>query len=358
MMLRLGINALTAAAIVLLASPAVSDSSVVVLMYHRFGEDRFPSTSIRVEQFEAHLGHLRDGGYSVVPLAEVVAAVNDGRPLPPRAVAITIDDAYRSVYDVAFPRLVAHGFPFTVFVATDPVDRGTKAYMSWDQMRSMADQGASFANHGATHDSLIERRPDENDGAWRDRIRADIDKGRRRLSAELEPIPSVFAYPYGEYDATVAKIVREFGYIAFGQQSGAVGPHGDPRALPRFPMAEAFGAIDPFRTKVASLPMPVESVVPWDPVVTAPQPIIEVQLGKTDARLGELACFVGGQGRVEPRWIEPRRRFTVRPGQPLDTGRHRVNCTAPGPEGRYLWFSHAWIVRAPDGPAEPAPPSR
>ena len=87
----------------LLTTSALAADSAVVLMYHRFGEDRFPSTSIRVEQFQAHLKYLKDSGYTVVPLADVHAAINDGSPLPGRAVAITIDDAYRSVYDVAFP---------------------------------------------------------------------------------------------------------------------------------------------------------------------------------------------------------------------------------------------------------------
>jgi peptidoglycan/xylan/chitin deacetylase (PgdA/CDA1 family) len=339
------IHVLTAALIVLLAPPVVADSGAVVLMYHRFGEDRFPSTSIRVEQFEAHLQHLRDGGYTVVPLTDVLDALAGGRSLPCRAVAITIDDAYRSVYDVAFPLLAEHGFPFTVFVATDPVDQGLAAYMSWDQMREMATHGASFANHGASHESWIARRPDETDGAWRTRVTADVSRGWRRLSAELEPIPSVFAYPYGEYDRAAAELLRESGYVAFGQQSGATGPLSDRRALPRFPLAEAFGDMDSFRTKVASLPLPVEAVVPWDPVVTTDRPSVEVTLGDTLARSEELACFVSGQGRVEPRWIESDRRFSVAPEQPLGPGRQRVNCTAPRDDGRYFWFSHPWIVR-------------
>ncbi len=80
------------------AVPASAADSAVVLMYHRFGEDRYPSTSIRIEQFEAQLEHLQVNGYAVVPLADVAAAINDDAPLPDRAVAITIDDAYRSVY--------------------------------------------------------------------------------------------------------------------------------------------------------------------------------------------------------------------------------------------------------------------
>jgi len=330
------------------AMPVAAADSAVVLMYHRFGEDRYPSTSIRIDQFEAQLKHLRDNNYTVVPLTDVIAALNDVQPLPPRAVAITIDDAYRSVYEVGYPRLREYGYPFTVFVATDPVDQGLSAYMTWEQMRTMLEGGATFANHGASHDSLIARSADESDNAWLGRVRADVDKGWQRLSTELDSIPGVFAYPYGEYDTDVANMLHEAGYIAFGQQSGAVGSHSDTRALPRFPMAEAFAGMDQFRTKVASLPMPVLAVTPWDPVVTTRQPRIEVTLGDVNeaARLAELACFVSGQGRVEVQWLETGRLFAVGPDKPVGPGRQRVNCTAPRSDGRYLWFSHAWIVRS------------
>ena len=185
----------------------------------------------------------------------------------------------------------------------------------------------------------------ETDGARLAKVRADVEKGARRLSEELEPLAGVFAYPYGEYDTSTADLLKELGYISFGQHSGATGPHSDPRALPRFPMAESFGDIGQFRTKVASLPMPVLGVEPWDPVTSGSRPRIEVTLGDTDARLSNLACFVGGQGRVEVEWREPERRFAVGPEEPLASGRQRVNCTAPRSDGRYLWFSHPWIVQ-------------
>lgn len=329
------------------AMPVMSADSAVVLMYHRFGEDRYPSTSIRVEQFEAQLKYLHDNEYTVVPLTDVMAAINDSKPLPEHAIAITIDDAYQSVYKVAYPLLREYGYPFTVFVATDPVDQGLSAYMSWDHMREMAGDGVMFANHGASHSSVIERLADESDSVWLERLRKDVNHGWQRLSAELDALPGVFAYPYGEYDTVAANLLREAGYISFGQHSGAVGPHSDSRALPRFPMAEAFANMDQFRTKVASLPMPVLEVSPWDPIVSTSQPRIEVRLGAGDgkARLAELACFVSGQGQVEVQWLETDRLFAVGAGQPIGSGRQRVNCTAPRSDGRYLWFSHPWIIR-------------
>jgi len=333
----------------LFSQPLDADDSAVVFMYHRFGEDRFPSTSIRVDQFRRQMDYLRDGGFTVIPLTQLMAFLSGSQALPSRAVVITVDDAYRSVYEVAYPLLSEYGFPFTVFVSTDPVDSKLSGYLSWDQVREMAANGVTFANHGAGHIHMVQRQTDETEINWQHRIGTDIEKGWQRLAEELsstiKPLQGVFAYPYGEYDTGVAKLLTERGYIAFGQQSGAVGRHSDQRVLPRFPMAEAFAGIDGFRTKANSLPLPVLDVAPWDPVTDDSLPEITITLARSDARLGELACFVGGHGKVEVRWVEPNTRFIVGPGQVLGKGRHRVNCTAPRHDGRYYWFSHQWIVQ-------------
>lgn len=322
--------------------------SAVVLMYHRFGEDRYPDTNIKIDQFEAQLNVLKEEGYSVVPLQELLDALNGGKSLPEKAVVITIDDAYRSIYEVAFPRLREYGFPFTVFVSTDGVDKGFSAYMTWEQMREMEGRGVTFANHGAAHISMITPLKGESGEERIRRVLEDVETGWSRLSEELQPIPGVFAYPYGEFDSEVANRLRDMGYISFGQHSGAVGPKSDFRALPRYPVAEAFADIQEFKVKINSLPMPVEEVIPWEPCTVEKQPEIAVRLGELDASTDKLSCFIGGQGRVLIRWIEDKKKFSVGPQNPFGPGRQRVNCTVPGNDGRFYWFSHPWFVQVPE----------
>ena len=331
------------------ADQARAEDSAVVFMYHRFGETAYPSTSIRVTQFEAHLDHLENGGYTIVSLAEILSSLRDGASLPERAVAITIDDAYRSVYEIAYPLLEARGYPFTVFVATDPVDQGLPDYMTWEQMRAMQEGGASFANHGASHASLIERRTDETEAQRLARVRADVERSAKRLSEELSPLEGVFAWPYGEFDSATADQLASMDYVSFGQHSGAIGPTSDLRALPRYAMNEAYAEIGEFRTKAASLPLPVLNIDPWSPVTSDTRPRIEVTLGESTARLDELACFIGGQGQVGVDWLVPGRRFAVGPEREFPAGRHRVNCTAPGSDGRYQWFGYLWIIGGSSG---------
>lgn len=325
-----------------------ASGTAVVLMYHRFGEDRYPETSIQISQFEAQLELLKNEGFCLVPLSSLVSALTEEEPLPPKAVVITIDDAYRSIYEVAYPRLRAYGFPFTVFVATEPVDKGFSAYMTWEQMREMEGGGATFANHGTGHLSMIDRLKGESEEDRITRVVEDVTNGQKRLSEELRPIAGVFAYPYGEFDGRIAERLRKMGYICFGQHSGALNSGSDRRALPRFPISEAYSDIDEFRIKISSLPLPVDVLNPWEPVVNQTFPEIRVTLGESEACFSRLSCFVGGQGRVPIRWIEAGKKFSVVPQDRLTPGRHQVNCTVQRNDGRYFWFSHPWFVKSSD----------
>jgi len=343
---------LTCMLLALLASSIFScvhaeESQAVVLMYHHFGMDKYPSTNIRLAQFDAHLDYLAQAEYQVWPLAKVVDYVRRQKPFPGRVVAITIDDAYRSVFEEAYPRLRERGWPFTVFIATDGIDQHFQAYMSWQQMREMQQYGASFENHSATHDHLIRRQTGETTGQWRKRIQDDINRAWRRIKTELGKAPAFFAYPYGEYNEMLAELVSEMGMVAFGQQSGPVGLGADLRALPRFPMAERFAALSDFKQKLQSLAFPVTAIRPWEPVVvTKAAPRMEVELAKSDAQLNQLSCFVSGQGAVQIDWLNRKaRHFAVQAPAALPRGRSRYNCTAPSSQpGRYFWFSHLWIV--------------
>lgn len=333
-------------------------NSAVVFMYHRFGEDRYPATSVRLEAFAGQLELLEAGGFEVIGLRRLLAFLGGVGDLPERAVVLTIDDAYASIHTHAWPLLRERGLPFTVFVATDPVDEGFGDYLDWGQLREMASGGVTFANHGAGHLHLPRRLDGESESRWRERVRADLLRGADRLRTELGAtgavIDDVFAYPYGEYDPDVASIVQELGWIAFGQQSGAVGVASDRRTLPRYPINEAYSGLEDFRTKANSLPLAVTRIEPWDPV-TGPEPMLDVWLAPSEARLRSLTCFVGGQGEVAVNWVEPEHRFRVAPAAPLSPGRQRVNCTAPGPSGRYYWFSHQWLVRDAGDRPQPRP---
>jgi biofilm PGA synthesis lipoprotein PgaB len=325
------------------------ENQAVVLMYHRFGESQHPSTNIKLAQFDAHLDFLSQAGYEVWPLKKVVRHLTEKRPFPTQVVAISIDDAYLSVYTEAYPRMKQRGWPFTVFVSSDAVDNRISAFMNWQQMREMQAHDVSFENHSDSHDYLVQRGQGETEDQWLHRVTADINRAQQRITEELGDAPTLFAYPYGEYSTTLANVVKDFGLVAFGQQSGPAGLDYDQRALPRFPMAEQFGGIDDFKQKARTLAFPLLAVQPWDPLLdkrAVKAPRMELRLVDSTAQLDQLACFASGEGKVEIEWLDRNaRHFSVQASKALSQGRSRYNCTAPSlqPE-RYYWFSHLWVT--------------
>lgn len=330
--------ALCAGVLATVAGPPATRAadSAVFVMYHRFGEEGLPSTNIRLDQFEAHLAELRDGGYTILPVPEIVAALAADRPLPERTVGITVDDAYASVYREAWPRLKALGFPFTLFVSTDAVDAGRRGMMSWDQIRELADSSVTIGHHGAAHAHM----------AYADAARntADIAKASRRFREELGRTPGLFAYPYGEYGRELRDAVAAAGFeAAFGQHSGVSHPGSDLFALPRFALNEQYGEFDRFRLVANTLPLPVTDVTPSDPLLGPNPPPFGFTLAEAIGNVAQLSCFASGQGRATIERLGPRR-IEVRVKTRFPPGRSRINCTVPGPDKRWRWFGVQFLV--------------
>ena len=320
------------------AAAPPADNGAVILMYHRFGENAFPSTNIRIEQFEAHIRELTSGRFTVLPLPEIVRALADDTPLPERAVAITVDDAFRSVYTEAWPRLRAAGLPFTIFVATAPLDEKRPGYMSWDELREMAASGIVTVGNHSVHHGHMAALPDAE-------ARAEIAQAAARFERELGSRPSLFAYPYGEYGRALRDAAAEAGFdAAFGQHSGAVARGADRYALPRYALNETYGEAERFRLVVNSLPLPVRDVTPADPLIRAGgnPPLYGFTVAEDIARLDAINCFTSGNEITIERLGD--RRIEVRLARPYAPGRARINCTVPGPDGRWRWLGTLFTV--------------
>ena len=315
-------------------------NSAVILMYHRFGETEYPTTNISIKQFEEHIAELKSGPYTVLPVPEIVAALRDGKSLPDRTIGITIDDAYRSIYPVAWPRLKAAGLPFTIFVSTDAIDQHLPALMTWDQLRELNRQGVTIGAHSASHLHMIE--------AGEERDRKELKDSNGRFSDELGRPPTLFAYPYGEASLATERLAREAGYVAaFGQHSGVMDKTSDMFFLPRFALNENFGGLARFKLVINALPLPVKEITPADSTFTSKAPpILGFTVAGDIADLDRLTCFVSDEGRVPIERLG-KYRIEVRPHHTLPEGRSRMNCTMPTDGGRWRWWGRLLYVPKP-----------
>ena len=115
------------------------DDHCVLLVYHRFTDDGPKSTSVSPELFREHLSYLQDNDFEVLPLDEVISALQERRVLPDKCVSLTADDGYQSIYDNAYPLLKEFQMPMAVFVATEAIDNHFPAMMSWQRLDEMSD---------------------------------------------------------------------------------------------------------------------------------------------------------------------------------------------------------------------------
>ena len=314
---------------------AYAADHAVVLMYHRFGETDYPTTNIRLEQFDAHLEILASGDYNVMALADIIDRLQNGQSLPDRAVAITIDDAYLSVYSEAWPRLQAYGFPATIFVATQPVDRNRRGYMSWDQLRELQADEYGIGSQTRTHPHMHMITPDQ--------VEKELRISNDRFIAELGIRPDLFAYPYGEYDLTVIEAVKKAGFIAaFGQNSGIMNGYDGYYELPRFAMNEQYGTIDRLKLAINGLPLKVNHVTPADVVLDENPPIYGFTMAQDMDAPKQLRCFNSIFGKLDVTTLGQRAEIRL-PG-PLTGKRARINCTMPGPNGRWRWYGRQFLL--------------
>mgnify|MGYP006087656031 FL=1 len=336
-------------------------AGAVILQYHHVSAETPAVTSISPEKFKAHIDTIITQGYQVMPLTTIVDGLRKGENLPDKAVAITFDDAYKNIFTHAFPILKKYRLPFTVFVATDYIAEPSTQFLSWDELREMSINGAFIANHTASHSHLLRRQQGETQSQWLNRVEQEILIAEKALHKNIPentpkninsgPVQKLLAYPYGEYDTNIQRIIKKLGYVAFGQQSGAAGSNSDFSAMPRFPLSGIYSDHESFAIKLNTLPLPIKNE-PRDPLLRTdnPMPRLVMSFEDGDLNLSNLRCF-GPEGTLEIQTLD-KHRVSTRVTTPLPIGRSRYNCTMPVPGAdpeRFYWFSQLWIRTNIDG---------
>ena len=306
------------------------------IMYHRFGDSRYPSTNIKKEQFLKHINELLNPKYNVINIERALLAINNIKPVKDRSVVITIDDAYSSVYKYAWPIFKKYNLPFTLFVSTDVIDNKTPGYMSWEEIRTLRDHGVTIGSQTKSHPHMFK--------LSKKKIKEELSFSNKRFIDEIGSAPKIFAYPYGEYNLEVLDQVRLHGFIAaFGQHSGVAHKSLGLYELPRFAMNEKYGNMDRFLLAVNALPMPIFDLSPKNPVISRNPPSYGFTLSNKIEPKNAIRCFANNGLKAETKRLG-RNRIEIRLNGPFLKGRGRINCTMAGNENRWRWLGRQFII--------------
>lgn len=327
-----------------LIPPCLGADSGVITLYHHVATDTPPSTSISPEDFRGHLEYLKHNGFSVIALDTLINGITTGTPLPDKAVAITFDDGYSSIYDTAFPMLMEYGFPFTLFLSTGPINNEQRNYMTWEQIREMSDAGVIIANHMVEHPYMLDRQATETDAQWISKLRDELLQAEQDIELHTGQSHKYLAYPYGEYNKAIKDMIAELGFIGFAQNSGAVNATSDQLALPRYPLASIYANLDTARTKFESLAFNVRQLSPDTPVTSERNPRTTLQFDAGDYNFSQINCFADSEA-IPMQWLDREKGIVeLQPSKSYSGRRWRYICTAPAPgTSRYYWYSMQWI---------------
>ena len=315
-------------------------NSAVILMYHRFGEDKYPSTNIKIEQFKRHIQEFSSSHYNILPVSKILTSLKNNQKLPDRTVGITIDDGYKSIYKEAWPRLKKAKIPFTIFPSTGPITRGSSKHVTWAELKEMVESGVEIGGHTVSHHHMVDTPRLKNE--------TELFESNNLLKKILGKPPKIFAYPFGEASNDIYDVVTSSGYrYAFGQHSGAIDKFSNFLYLPRFALNERFGGIKRLKLILNSLPLSVSEFVPSNPLVGKNNPpFVGFTVLNSLNDLNKINCFSNSEGRLSTT-ILGGSRVEIRLSKPFTRKRTRINCTLQQGQGRWFWLGAMFVLPKP-----------
>ena len=307
-------------------------------MYHRFEENKYPSTNIKMKDFIEHLRILKENKIRFINPKNFEDELKNNKTQ--RKVLLTIDDGFLSFYQNAWPILKKRKIPFILFVSTREV--GAFNYMTWDQIREIEKEDfVEIGNHSHTHEYLV----DEN----QELIIGDIKQSIKIFETELGKNSDFFSYPFGEYSLEFKNIIISLGFkYAFGQHSGVMDETKDFYELPRFPINEKYGEIERFKSLTKTLPFKYKQIIPREKyLLQIKNPHnVRIEFYENIKNLKSLNYYSneGNKWRASNIHFEDDLTLSINISEKFLGERGRINCSLRDPSGFWRWLGIQFVI--------------
>ncbi|OUX32057.1 MAG: polysaccharide deacetylase [Pelagibacteraceae bacterium TMED268] len=311
------------------------DLGTLALMYHRFNENKYPSTNIQMDVFTKQINIIKDKRYEFENPKNFDLTFN--KPKSKKKILLTIDDAFSSFYENAWPFLKKNKIPFILFVSTEPV--GKNGYMTWDQIREVEKENFAFiGNHSHSHEYLL-------DLSFND-FKKDIDKSIKIFDEKLGYNSIFFSYPFGEYSLEQINYIKKKFKYAFGQHSGVIDFNKDIYELPRFPINEKYGDLKRFNFLIDLLPLQSKSILPIDKyIINNNPPKLIINFFNDQKNLKNINCFSDeGNNWEKSKVVFEKNKLIVNFREKFIFRRGRINCSLNDTDG-WRWLGLQFSVK-------------
>jgi peptidoglycan/xylan/chitin deacetylase (PgdA/CDA1 family) len=179
--------------------------SIPILMFHAL-DDLEPPLSFPPQVFRACMNWLREQGIRALTVTDAWRCLQSGAEPDGPTVAISFDDGYQSVFEIALPVLREIGFGATVFVndsgkSSQLAPMEGRARMSWTQISTLAESGFEIGAHTLTHPDLTRMSESQ--------MEAEIAGSRAAVEGKVGVVVTSFAYPFGLWNAAARRIASQ-----------------------------------------------------------------------------------------------------------------------------------------------------
>lgn len=184
------------------------ENNVPILMYHYIEPEDPTQSKLRInlgvtpDNFEKQVKWLYDNGYKTLTMSQYFSLVSGNKEMPKKSVIITVDDGYIDFFENAAPILNRYNMTATIFIITNSV--GYPAYMNWDQIKLLSDEGFEVDSHTLTHPNLTKL----ND----DGLNNELVNSKKKLEEMTGKNVNFLCYPMGFFDKRVEDAARNAGY--------------------------------------------------------------------------------------------------------------------------------------------------
>ena len=303
-------------------------------MYHRFEENKYPSTNIKIDIFQNHIDIIKKNNFSFLNPNNFEFEFNNVSR--EKKILLTIDDAFSSFYLNAWPILKKNKIPFILFVSTETV--GKNGYMSWEEIIEISKEDYVFVgNHSHSHEYLIKYKFED--------FKKDINKSIKIFEKKLNYNPMFFSYPFGEYSLEQKKFISNKFDYAFGQHSGVIDLNKDKYELPRFPINEKYGELERFKFIINLFPFQYKKVSPEEKLIgNNNPPYIKVEFFP-EQQIDNMNCFSNeGDGWESSKLKIENNILEIDFRDKFYTRRGRINCSVKDNQG-WRWFGIQFVVK-------------
>jgi len=305
-------------------------------MYHRFNENKYPSTNIQMDIFEKQMEIIKEQDYEFYDPKNFVKEFEKIKEN--KKILITIDDAFKSFYREAWPFLKEKKIPFILFVSTEPI--GKYGYMNWDEIKEIDNSDFGYiGHHSHTHEYLIDMSDKEFEN--------DIITATKIFRDQLGYVPNIFSYPFGEYSLYMKKYISKNFKIAFGQHSGIIDVNKDKFELPRFPINEKYGELKRFKSIINYMPLEFKTLIPEEKMINQNNnpPKLSIEFFDKQKNIDKITCYSndGGNWKKSNLKIE-QNTLIINFDEKFLPRRGRINCSL-NDNGKWRWFGTQFTVK-------------